>query len=268
MTLLKFLFNFKNFLWLVYAGVLVVITPHTQWMFSRFEPENMHGIAWVAAIVFEAAIFAVTHLLVRHIEARRLSSFNLERSRLRAWLGWWPLFRYRWLNVYVALLVIAVMISGFANLAHAVEYGQEIAIAKTWGIPYGFFTMAFGGILPVVNLLFAAVIAKVDDSEQQTDPELDKAKAEKRDAEKRARELERQLADTERRLDESEKRYHAVGDVVVYLFGTERALGERIRYVRRTFPQLSQNGISQILGCSVSTVNEALKHYEVETIDA
>jgi predicted transcriptional regulator len=35
--------------------------------------------------------------------------------------------------------------------------------------------------------------------------------------------------------------------------------------VKKTFPQLSQHGISQILGCSVSTVNEALK--EVEIID-
>jgi hypothetical protein len=28
---------------------------------------------------------------------------------------------------------------------------------------------------------------------------------------------------------------------------------------------LSQNGISQILGCSVSTVNEALKDYVIES---
>jgi hypothetical protein len=266
---IKFL-SIKNFLWAVYIGVLVVITPHTQWMFARFEPAHMHGMAWVAAVVFEAAIFAVTHLLVRHIEARRPSTFNFERQRLKdgkvsQFFTWWPMFRYRWANAYTALLAVAVMVSGFANLAHAVEYGQDIAIVEAWGIPYGFFAVAFGGILPLVNMLFAAVIAQVGDAEQEANPELDKANKDKRDAERRAKEAERLLADTEHKLIESEQRYRAVGDVVRYLFGDDFALGERVRYVKKTFPQLSQHGISQILGCSVSTVNEALK--EVEIID-
>jgi len=264
--------NFKNFLWLVYAGVLVVITPHTQWMFAQLEPPDLPGLSWVIAVVVEAAIFGLTHRLVHHIEARRLTTFNFERQRMKdgrfsRYFTWWPIFAYRYLNIYSFGLALFVLLSGAANLTHAFEYGRPPKIVNEWGIPFAFYTLAFGAVLPVMNLVFAAVLAQMDDAEQQGDPELDKAKAEKREAEKRARELERQLADTERRLDESEKRYHAVGDVVVYLFGTERALGERIRYVRRTFPQLSQNGISQILGCSVSTVNEALKHYEVEAID-
>ena len=253
--------TFKNFLWLVYIGVLVVIAPHTQWMFAQFEPEKMHGLAWVAAVVFEAAIFAVTHLLVRHIEKRRASTFNFEKKPLADWLQWWPLFRYRYINAYTALLSIAVVISGFANLAHAVQFGQPLTIVSTWNIPAHFFSVAFGGILPLVNLLFAAVIAQVDDAESLTDPALDKANSEKREAEKRLKETEKLLHETEQRARKAEQQYEAMGDAIRFLFGANDPLHERIRYVRKTWPQLSQNGISQMLGCSVSTVNDALKEF-------
>lgn len=256
-------FSFKNLLWAVYIGVLVVIAPHTQWMFSQFEPSEMHGLAWVAAIVFEAAIFAVTHLLVRHIEKRRASTFNFEKARMWPVFQWWPMFRYRYINAYTVLLFIAVFISGWANLAHAVQFGQPLTIVSTWNIPSSFFSVAFGGVLPLVNLLFAAVIAQVDDSESTTDPALEQAKAEKREAEKRAKEAEKARAEFERLLGESEQRYRAIGDVVRYLFEQRDPLHDRILYVRKTFPQLSQNGISQILGCSVSTVNDAVKSMEV-----
>jgi hypothetical protein len=261
--------TFKNFLWAVYIGVLVVVTPHTQWMFAQLEPPELPGLSWVIAIVVEAAIFGLTHMLTKHIAARRLNTFNFERKRMEEglitkYLTWWPVFRYRWLNVYSLGLALFVLISGVANLTHAFEYGRPPRTVGEWGIPFAAYTLMFGAALPVMNLLFAAVLAQVDDAEQQADPELEKAKADRKEAERRLKESERALAETERLLKESEQRYHAVGDVVVYLFGTERALAERVRYVRKTFPQLSQHGIGQILGCSVSTVNEALR----ETIDA
>lgn len=264
------LLTFKNFLWLVYAGVLVVITPHTAWMFQQFEPADSTILPWIAALVFEASIYAATHLLVEHIKARRISSFNLEKGRLKPAFQWWPVFRYRWLSIYSAFVCVPVVISGLANLAHAVQFGQELRIVSQWGIPLGVLSVAFGGILPVVNLLFAAVIAQVEDAENETDPALEQAKAEKRDAEKRAKEAEKRMADLEKEserrlaeyeqaLHESELRYHAIGDVVRFLFEKNDPLHDRILYARKAFPQLSQNGISQILGCSVSTVNEALR---------
>jgi len=253
--------TFKNFLWAVYVGVLVVVTPHTQWMFAQLEPADMPGLSWVIAIVVEAAIFGLTHMLVKHIEARRLTTFNFERKRLEAgrlsrYLTWWPVFRYRWLNVYSLGLAMFVLVSGVANLTHAFEYGRPPRTVGEWGVPFSWYTLMFGAALPIMNLLFAAVLAQVDDHEQQTDPELEKANALRREAEKRAKELERLLADSERELAQSKKRYEAFGDVVVYLFDTQRSLEDRIRYVRKTFPKLSQNGISQVLDCSVSTVNK------------
>lgn len=267
---MKNIFSIKNFLWVVYIGVLVVVTPHTQWMFAQLEPPELPGLSWVIAVVVEAAIFGLTHRLVHHITARRLTAFNFERQRMKAgrlskYFTWWPVFAYRYLNIYSFGLALFVLLSGVANLTHAVEYGRPPKIVDEWGIPFGFYTLAFGAVLPVMNLVFAAVLAQIDDAKQQADPELEKANSEKREAERRAKEAERRLEDTERLLLESEQRYHAIGDVVVYLFGTDRALPERVRYVKKTFPQLSQHGISQILSCSVSTVNEALK--EVEVID-
>jgi hypothetical protein len=262
--MLKNLLTFKNFLWLVYAAILLVIAPHTQWMFEQLEPHGREWVSWVAAGGFEATIFVVTHLLVDHIERRKVGSFNFEKQRMRTWLQWWPVFRYRWLNIYTLLLLVACLISAGANLTHAVQYAQPLRIVTEWGVPAGALTMAFGGILPLVNLLFAAVIADMDDSEGVTDPALTQAKTEAREAKAALKETEKRMVETERLLDESEQRYHALGDVVRFLFGKSEPLHDRILYARRTFPQLSQNGISQILGCSVSTVNDALR----ETVDA
>ena len=72
------------------------------------------------------------------------------------------------------------------------------------------------------------------------------------------------MRDTERRLDESEQRYRVVGDVIRWLFGKDEVLRDRIRGIRTAFPNLSQNGIAQLVGCSVSTVNEHLQGYMVE----
>jgi signal transduction histidine kinase len=268
----KTLFSFKTFLWMVYISILAVIAPHTQWMFAQLEPAANIWVSWLAAIGFEAAIFVVTHLLVDHIERRKAGTFNFEKSRLRSSFQWWPAFRYRWLNVYTMLLALACGVSAGANLIHAVQYAQPLKIVTDWGVPSAVITVAFGGILPLVNLLFAAVIADVDDAEGVTDPAVEKAKEETKAAKvetKQARaaqlEAERARMDAEQRVNESEQRYRALGDVVRFLFSHTEPLHERIRFTRKTFPQLSQNGISQILGCSVSTVNEALKDYVIES---
>jgi chromosome segregation ATPase len=115
----------------------------------------------------------------------------------------------------------------------------------------------------------------MQESEQEEDPAFAKAKAELKEANDAIRQLQQgirkteqeysaKLKDAEQRLHESEQRYQAVGDVVRYLFGTDLALRDRIRGVRTSFPRLSQNGIAQLLGCSVSTVNDALDGYVIE----
>jgi hypothetical protein len=266
-------FTFKNFLWTIYAGVLVVITPHTQWMFSRFEPANLRGLSWVAAVVFEATIFAVTHLLVEHIAARKPSTFNFDKERIRKvkirkWeLGelftWWPLFRYRWLNAYTMLLGLAVFISGFANLSHAVEYGQSLTIVQAWSIPYKFFTLAFGGILPLVNLLFAAVIAQVDDAQNAENPELEKANGTISDLRKQLRESEqaRKSAELGQAKAEEDRRqaeinFAALGKLMVKLFAEDKK--QRILAIHEQWPRLPGSAIAIMADASPSHVSEVL----------
>jgi len=279
------LFSVSSVLWIVFLALLASLLPHTAWAFDQFEPTDverwtMFGttatpVAWLFALSFETAIAALTHTLKTHIEARRKSSFNLERARMPWYLQWWPLFSYRYMNAYSAGLFAAWLLSTLANLAHAVEYGGRMAIFDKWGVPFGFYALAFGAVLPSISLVFARVLSSVREAEQEDDPafakmkeDMKEAKAAIRLAEQQTKATEQQANTTirslEKELYESEQRYKAVGDVVRYLFGQDMALKERIRGVRMTFPNLSQNGIAQLLGCSVSTVNDALQGYVVE----
>jgi hypothetical protein len=70
--------NWSNILiWTVYLALLVVLFPHTVWVFSRFETPAVGWLniqwgmvtAWAATFAFEAAIAALTHKLAEHIES-------------------------------------------------------------------------------------------------------------------------------------------------------------------------------------------------------
>jgi hypothetical protein len=271
--LLKKHMTFKTLLWMVYASILAVITPHTKWMFAQLEPQANEWSAWVAAVGFEATIFVVTHLLVKHIERRKAGTFNFERQRLeKGTLGqyftWWPVFRYRWLNTYTLLLFLACGISAGANLSHAVEFARPLKIVSDWGVPAGALTVAFGGILPLVNLLFAAVIADVDDSEQPADPalvktreELREAKAALKEANSAAEKANAEKDQANARAIEAEQQMRGVANLMRFLFDRDMQLRDRIRGLAEARPDLSQNRIAGIIGCSTSTVNEALRDY-------
>ena len=139
----------RRLLYVVYVSLLITLLPHTAWAFSKFEPGNLSGtiVAWAASFAFEAAIAALTIRLTKRIEStpRRLSG-----------VGRW---KYRYLNAYGGGLVLALGVSALANLAHAVEYGIEMAIIGKFGIPFGVYAVSFGGILPLVSLLFANVLS-------------------------------------------------------------------------------------------------------------
>jgi hypothetical protein len=276
MNLSKKVFTLKTLVWSIYIAILVVIAPHTQWMFSQWEPTSDRFVSWVAAIGFEGAIFAVTKLLVQRIERRKITTFNFDKKRLEAgrfskYFTWWPVFKYRWLNIYTLLLLICCAISAGANLAHAVQFAQPLRIVSEWGIPESVFTVAFGGILPLVNLLFAAVIADVDDSEQAADPELEKANAALREANKTIREKDKTVQEAERRALASEQRalefeqqMRGVANLVRFLFDREISLHDRIRGLYAERPDLPQRRLAELAGCSVSVVNEVLKTVDAE----
>lgn len=198
-------------LWAVFIGVLLVLLPHTAWTFRQFEPVESPAIlgsfdaadlvSYVAALAFESAIAVLTHKLAKHIEAMR-------RGKSR-----WEKFEYRYLNPFAFGLFAATAISMLANLAHAVEFGTAMQIFTKWGIPPAVYSVAFGGILPLVSLTFARVLSNVVEDEEAPNPELDQAKVTIQElrrkfaeSEQHRKATEAELTATEDRLRETEER--------------------------------------------------------------
>jgi len=82
-------------LWGIYLGLLLVLLPHTAWAFTRFEPKEWQLVGWLAAIVFEAAIYANTVKLKKRIEST---------PRYSAGIVWLRKAIYRYGNIYVFVL--------------------------------------------------------------------------------------------------------------------------------------------------------------------
>jgi ElaB/YqjD/DUF883 family membrane-anchored ribosome-binding protein len=268
-------FRSTHLFWAVYIGFLFVLWPQAAWTIDQFQDTEsakwkLMGVvasplAWALSGVIEATIGIVTH---------RLNVYWLEMPKLyKSVTMKWKRFGYRWLNVYAVALFIAMSISAVANYTHVVQFTNSKLLvfggSQSWAI--GIYQILFGLALPGVSFVFARVLSTMQESEQEDDPALAKANASLKEANATIREKDaaiRQAQEairlTERKLEESEQRYRAVGDVVRYLFGTDMELRDRIRGVRMSFPKLSQNGVAQLLGCSTSTVNEALSGFVIE----
>lgn len=284
MNLPKFKISNTHLFWAVYIAFLFVLWPQAAWTIDQFQDQstkiNILGVsasplAWLLSGVFEATIAIVTHRLNEHWKdmPHRYKADDMRSRRLA----------YQWLNVYAVALIVAMAVSAVANYTHVVQFTNpnlHVFEGAPWAIRL--YQVLFGLALPGVSFVFARVLSTIRLSEQEDDPAIAKAKADLKEANATIRQLKdtvrsteqeysvtvgklnETIRQTERQLDESEQRYRAVGDVVRWMFGTDLLMRDRIRAARKQFPALSQNGIAQILGCSVSTVNEALQGYQVE----
>jgi len=252
-------------LWVIYIFLLAVLLPHTAWAFRVFEPAKawtIYGdftsadlVSYVAALAFECAIAVLTHKLSLHIEQ--------VAAEVRKLAGGWAKFRRQYANAYALGLVVSTMISSLANLAHAVEFGTSIKIFTAWGWPQEIYSLAFGGALPFVSLLFARVLSNVSEAESEEDPAITQAKAavvklrqELREAEARAKAAEAAGAAAESRAREAEARFAAAGELMRALVGPDKR--ERVIAARRQWPQLPGTSISVITGASPSYVSEVI----------
>lgn len=246
-------------LWFIYALLLLVLLPHTAWMFAKAEtPQPGPGgvywgqlTAWLAALVFELVIGAMTHKLARHITAA---------PRLKSG---WERFKKRYLNIYAVGLLLAWLVSTYANLAHAVEFGQEIKIFADWGWPVWTYSVAFGAILPTASLLFAWVLSSVieqEGTEAEPNPELDKAKREAVELKAQLRQAETRTNEAETRAREAEARFQAAGDIFVML--TQGPKKERVLLAAQRWPELPRSSIAVITSVSPSYVTEVLNSSE------
>ena len=240
--------NLSNgILWAVYLALLAVLLPHTAWLFARFEVgDGINGTAWAAAFAFEAAIAVLTHKLARHIE-------DSPRHK-----NAWKRFSVRYLNAFSVGLVMAVGVSALANLAHAVEYGQELKIFEQWSVSPNVYQLAFGGVLPVVSLLFARVLSNVSESEQVESEETVKI----RELRSQLRESERNLKATEQRAIKAERR---LGELLP-VFSDEKS--DRIKATHMIWPDLPGRSIAIIADSSPAYVSEVLARNGNGELDA
>lgn len=251
----------NGLLWLIYALLLLVLLPHTAWAFAKGEVQETGPLgvywgivtAWMAALVFELVIGAMTHKLAVHISATPKYKNPGER------------FRKRYFNVYSFGLFLAWLVSTYANLAHAVEFGQEIKFFAQWGWPVWTYSVAFGAILPTASLLFAWVLSSVieqDITEPEANPDLDKAKRDVADLKEQLRLTEARRAEAESRAQEAETRFQAAGDIFVML--TQGPKRERVLIAAQRWPEMPRSAIALLTETSPSYVTEVLKGTEVE----
>ncbi len=235
-------------IWAIYIALLGVLLPHTTWLFYRFEDPSWGAwaliVAGAASFAFEAAIAVLTHRLARHIETtpRRISG----RQK----------FAYRYLNAYSFGLLVSLAISALANLAHAVEFGQELTIFASWGIPQQVYQLGFGAVLPFVSFLFARVLSNVSEAEAEEDPEVANLRSQINDLREQLRQTEALRKRAEQQAQTEQERFSAVGDLFQKLFAPEKR--ERILAARQQWPELPASAIAVLCDSSASYVCEVL----------
>jgi hypothetical protein len=228
-------------IWAIYISLLGVLLPHTAWLFMRFEDPSTGGwaqvVAWAAAFAFEASIAVLTHRLARHIETtpKRLNAGHK--------------FSYRYINAYSLGLLVSLAISALANLAHAVEFGQDLTIFARWGISQQVYQLGFGAVLPFVSLLFARVLSNVSEAESEEDPELTTLRSQ-------LSEVRSQLRTSEKERNLAQERLGAIGDLFTKLFAPAKR--ERILAAREQWPELPASAIAIMCDSSASYVCEVL----------
>jgi hypothetical protein len=246
----------SKMLWIIYLALLAVLLPHTAWAFARFESPAAGWLgvswgivtAWAAAFAFEAAIAALTHKLAGRIMTT--PRYTAGRVLLRR-------VSYQYLNAYAAGLFVALGVSALANFAHAVEYGSEFAIFGRYSIPPFLYSVTFGGILPLVSLLFARILGDTAATEAALSPELTKAKQTIKEIRAELDDAEIRITDAEARAMAAEQRFAAAGDLFARLFAEEKR--QRILAASERWPELPAASIAIIAGASPGYVSEVLK---------
>jgi hypothetical protein len=241
---------------IIYLALLAVLLTHTAWAFARFESPApgwlgvSWGImtAWAAAFAFEVAIAASTHKLAGRIMTT--PRYTAGRVLLRR-------VSYQYLNAYAAGLFVALGVSALANFDHAVEHGREFAIFGQCSIPLLLYSFTFGGILPLVSLMFARILGDTAEAEAVANPELTRAKKTIKELRAELDDAKMRITDAESKAIAAEQRFAVAGDLFARLFAEEKR--QRILAAAERWPELPSASIAIIAGASPGYVSEVLK---------
>jgi len=267
-------------LWLAFFGLLLVLLPHAAWAFANWEPPSA-GSVWgfnvpqvshyVAAFVFESLIAVMVYKISiltettpktkKVIRTFKGENGNIEKRIVNEPMNGFDKFVFRYVNAFGFLLFVATVVSILGNLAHAVQFGGELLIFTEWGIPKEVYSVAFGGILPVVSLGFASVLSNVTETEAEANPELTALNEQIKNIRAQLRESEQGRKTAEQRATIAEERFGAMGDLVKHLFGEDKR--QRILTARRQWAALPNSAIAVIAESSPAYVSEILSKSEV-----
>ena len=189
--------------------------------------------------------------LAKHIETT---------PRYTAGRVWLRRISHQYLNAYAAGLLVAVGVSVLANFGHAVEFGRDFAIFGQYKIPSLLYSLAFGGILPLVSLMFARILANTAEADAEVNPELTKSKQTIKQLRAELVSAEGQLVDTEARAKAAEQRFATAGDLFARLFAEEKR--QRIVAAAQAWPELPAASIAIIADASPGYVSELLREWD------
>jgi hypothetical protein len=194
--------------------------------------------------------------LAKHIEST---------PRYTAGRVWLRRISYQYLNAFSAGLLVAVGVSVLANFGHAVEFGRGFGTPAQGSYcafgqhktPPLLYSLAFSGILPLVSLMFARILANTAETESGANSELTQAKQTIRKLRSDLEAAEGRIGDAEARANAAEQRFAAAGDLVVQLSAHEKR--QRILAAAERWPQLPTSSVAIVAGASLSYASEVLK---------
>lgn len=246
---LKTLLNVRNLLWLIYLALLGVLLPHTAWAFRQFQSADGELLAWLLAFVFEASVFGFTHNLVERIER----AYRLRRREAESWYAFdWRRFSEAYMNLNGLGLLSVSSVSALANFTYTVEFARPFNVYASYSIPPIVYYIAFGGILPLVSLLFAHVLAKPGPGEDAPNEAEEAMRARERVARKEANDLRLELNTLRLELEQVKDR----AKVIERLFADDKRV--RIVTARELFPDATGAAIASITGAGAGYVSEVL----------
>jgi hypothetical protein len=246
---IKYYSTIRNLTWLIYIGLLGVLLPHTAWAFERVQSSGSEVLAWMLAFVFEASIFVLTHNMVGRIEkSGRLRGRDKENKYGLLWRR----FSVAYLNINALGLLSCCAVSALANWTYTVEFAEPVKTFGEYSVPPALYHISFGGILPLVSLMFAHILARPAPDEHQPNESEAKAKAEARVAKKASGELRQQLEELQSEFDSLQSQ----AEILQSIFADEKR--ERILAAHKLFPDINGAAIASIAKAAPSYVSSVL----------
>lgn len=141
-----------------YVLLLLVLLPHTAWMFSILEPTETKYLSYFIAISFEITVWILTHYFSKEV----IVSMKLTG---------WKRLKQQFGNVPAILLLMVMFASVIANWTHGyIFFGSDLSSIHydrtsdffSYSAVRLMYSILFGGVLPICSFAYAYVLSMVN----------------------------------------------------------------------------------------------------------